>query len=668
MGTPNISNPSITNPSVATNPSQVVPLQYDLQSGQVVIDGVNSTTSVAMITPTGAEPNGLTAGQLVGMKTAVGSVVAGRPYRMRLGDSWTQYCSTCGNTITNGTVPVNFTSQQWAWYGTEWDCESGAGALTYDAAARTLQWTPNGGAAGAPVDSNKTGMILVPGGVTNHGVWIIWYGASVIYTSGTSSLTVNGNGGQTWQYPSTVQGSYMQWEQAYGRAAYQLAPAPGGLPPGTDGLYGLGGGTAQTLVDASWQWLPMATGVDVLDVVLGTNDAQSVPVATYVLYIQRLCNLAWGVGVRTVKWYTPGIRNTDTDANGLRAWKATAAQLMIAWQKTVGSRLEVVDIATPVTQITAGASQGQWITNMSNDGIHPANYGAMAIGRVGGRKDRLPSVQSIIFGSVGDVFHAVNNPNGNILNAVAAGSGSLEGIGGTFNAGAGVLPIAVAAWAASSATVGAAVGQPCIANGNLYICMTAGTTGTVAPIHTQGVALDGSVVWQFIAVGARGGLGTGWSATPVLGTTMKTAFAKILRTDGPGEFQYVCCWGAAGGAGQRDAVQMTTVFNTTGIVLGGQYSLDGEVIHHQSSALNTLALQGLINNTGRGAACGIQPANSDYFHADEYASTDILPFSIPPRWPVTVGGSSIKAGFSVGTRTGGYAVIGLGNVALRRTA
>jgi len=56
------------------------------------------------------------------------------------------------------------------------------------------------------------------------------------------------------------------------------------------------------------------------------------------------------------------------------------------------------------------------------------------------------------------------------------------------------------AWKPSTAY---SVGNQVIANGNIYKCTVAGTSGTTAPSHTSGTATDGTVTWQFVSTTTR---------------------------------------------------------------------------------------------------------------------------------------------------------------------
>lgn len=582
--------------------------------------------------------------------------IAGRPDRLYLGDSITQNSATLGLPIT-ASGGGGFGSANWSYLWADWDCESGAGTLTYDATAKTLQWTPLAGAAGAAVDANKTGYVYVPGGVAGHGVWVVWYGLSTAYTSGTATLTVGAANTQVWYYPSTTQGGYVPWAQAYGGQVMRLAPFPASLPSGMDGCYGLGGATAATMLDAYPQWSQIAAYSSVIE--LGTNDFNgATTVATYVANIKEIVNRRLALGDRYVVWLTITPRDTDTTTQ--RQNKAQAAQQLIDWGLTMGNRFHVLDVAQAVTSVASGASQGKFITNDSNDGIHLQHAGAMAIGKVIGTFDRRMASQGPYLGSVGDTFNATENPYGSILNAVQAGSGWMEGTTGTISTGAVTTP----AWAGTTAYV---VGQGVITGGRLYVCTTAGTSGSAAPVHTSGMALDGTVVWLYVASGAVTGLAVGWTIARQTGDGTASV-CKIARTDGvPGEWQVVMGYGATSTTGHR----LITASSTTGFAVGGQYVLDAEFVHHSSTSLNCIGGQIIVDGTSgsKQAQWGLSSTSSTYYHRDNTADPALpLVMETPPKWLTVSASTALRVGLHVGHRASGAVVAFFGRTRLRRVA
>ena len=583
----------------------------------------------------------------------------GRPTRLYMGDSLTQYSARLGMSVTSTSGTFGAGAGSWAAMWAEWECESGAGTLTYDATARTMQWTPLAGAAGPAVDASATGMLYVPGGVAGHGVWIVWFGASTAYTSGTGTVTVAAAGNQVWRTQDGGQGGYAPWAQAYGRQALALAPLPASCPPGMDGYYGLGGANAAHMLAAYPQWSRAPADTAVIE--LGTNDcAQGVAVADYVRDVLEIIRRLFAQGTRYVTWCTVPPRDTDTTAQ--RAWKSDATRRMQAAQATMRGRLHIADVALRVTDPASGANQGKWRTSYALDGIHPATAGAMAIGRAIAEIDRQIAVQGPYLGSIGDVYEATTNPSGNILNAVAAGSGVMEGIGGTAGTGAAT----VGAWAGTTAY---ALGQPVITGGRLYVATTAGASGSTAPVHTAGQAADGTVVWQYIASGAVAGIATGWTASRAVGAAATVACAKVARTDGvPGDWQVLIAYGASA----TEAHQLQSAASTTGVVVGGQYALDTECLHILSSGLNGMGSQIVINGGyagARQAAWGLTLGTSVQVHVDALADPrEPLVMSTAPAWPVSAATTTLRALLGIGIAAGGYAVMAFGRTQLRRTA
>lgn len=583
--------------------------------------------------------------------------IAGRPDRLYLGDSLTQYSATLGMPIT-ARGGGGFGSANWVYLWADWDCESGAGTLTYDATAKTLQWTPLAGAAGAAVDAYKTGYVYVPGGVAGHGVWVVWYGLSTTYTSGTATLTVGAANTQLWQYPSNVQGGYVPWAQAYGGQAFRLAPFPAGLPNGMDGCFGLGGATSATMLDAYPQWSRIPAYSTVIE--LGTNDFNTgVTVASYVANIKDIVGKRLALGDRYVVWLTITPRDTDTTTQ--RQNKAQAAQQLIDWGLTQGNRFHVLDVAQAVTSYATGANQGKFLSGYSIDGVHLAQAGAMAVGKVIGTFDRRMASQGPFLGSVGDTFNATENPYGSILSAVQAGSNWMEGTSGTISTGA----VTVAAWASTTAYV---LGQPVITGGRLYICTTAGTSGSVAPIHTAGRALDGTVVWEYSASGAVTGMATGWTIARQVGSACVAAVCKVARTDGvPGEWQRVILYGATA----NEAYRLITAASATGFVAGAQYTLDAEVRHVSSTLLNCLGAQIITDGTsgGKQSLWGIASSSSAYTHTDSNADPGLnLILSTPPKWVTVAASTNLRVGLHLGNQNTGLAVIDFGRTRFRRVA
>lgn len=100
------------------------------------------------------------------------------------------------------------------------------------------------------------------------------------------------------------------------------------------------------------------------------------------------------------------------------------------------------------------------------------------------------------------------------------------------------------AWDDWAATTAVTVGDLVVANGHVYRCTTAGTTGSVAPSHTTGTATDGTATWLYVQdvpalVGVYANLtevsDAGWKtsgtgADPV-GIAARVAFSQTPRPE-----------------------------------------------------------------------------------------------------------------------------------------
>lgn len=199
-------------------------------------------------------------------------------------------------------------------------------------------------------------------------------------------------------------------------------------------------------------------------------------------------------------------------------------------------------IADPSKAIDPLSAQGAIFNGYTSDGKHPAGGLAHVI-----MLSNLAPLRQM-FGAyafsptvgAGDYYSATLNPGGNLLNS---NQGAFAGSTGTKNAGI----TNTAAWAA--ATVQAARSFV-ISNGNLYYTEVGGTTGAVAPAHTQGAASDGGVSWTFQSSGAVAGLGDNFSAT-IEGTGVTATVHSITEPDGTRWQEVIIFGGPADGNGLR---------------------------------------------------------------------------------------------------------------------
>lgn len=341
------------------------------------------------------------------------------------GDSTTQYAiGVLGNQLSGATQGFG-PSYNPLWVDN--DCPSGAGTLTYNASTRTLTWAPNGLGAGSAVDASVNGFVVVPGPAAGQALYLVWFGATRAYTSGTSTVTVQIDGFQAWSYTSKSHVvpamSAVQWR-------YRLAPLPAGGPPGMDGIYGLGGAGSQELLAAYPQWSQIACDIAVLQI--GTNDfASSVTPSQYVGYVQEMCERLFAAGTQLIVWCTILPRNTDTATQMRR--KARAATLMRQYAAAKAGRVAIFDMASVVTN----PANGQWRSGMSIDGIHYTAAGGTTAGyALGDYLATLNAASVLLPASYQDTYDATENPEGNTLGVVTAGMQLMVGTGGTLGTGA----------------------------------------------------------------------------------------------------------------------------------------------------------------------------------------------------------------------------------------
>jgi len=346
------------------------------------------------------------------------------------GDSITQYGVFCGQQLVaytlGGTIGGNGT---WLW--AEWETPPGAGTVTF--LNGSLRWAAFGEAAGEPQDATKDGILYLPAAVAGHGLWVVWFGKSNPGTNGTSAVTVQPLGYQVWNAPGQS-GSYMAEAQGYSGHALKLAPMPATYPPGMDGCVGMGGASIQSMLNAEWQW--SGVRADVAVVQIGTNENWTLAAAatTFAAKAQAFCAKLLAQGFKLVIWCTTLPRNADSVAD--RARRARAAQMMADYAATMGGAVEIFDAALYVTD----PATGNWVSApvaYSNDGIHPNNAGAQAIGKALGPRLAALGKSGLVRASFGDYFEATYNPFGNV---VPSGSSTMAGTAGTLGTGgAGVV-------------------------------------------------------------------------------------------------------------------------------------------------------------------------------------------------------------------------------------
>ena len=363
----------------------------------------------------------------ISVDPAIGTIEASPPPASIcfFGDSTTQYAiGALGNQISGYTQ--GFT-QSYVALWVDNDCPSGAGTLTFNAAAKTLTWAPFGLSAGDAVDASRNGFVKVPGPSDGQAVYLVWFGATRTYTSGTSTVTVSVDGFQAWSYTTK---SHVVPAMAGVQWRYKLASMPDGCPPGMDGIYGLGGAGSQELLAAYPQWSQIRCDIAVLQV--GTNDmAGSVTADQYIGYTQEMCERLLSAGTKLVVWCTILPRNADTTAQMRR--KARVADLMRRYAMEKAGRVAIFDMASVVTNPT----NGQWRSGMSGDGIHYTAAGGTAAGyALADYLATLNAASVLLPASYQDTYDATEHPTGNCIGVATAGMQVMAGSGGTAGTGA----------------------------------------------------------------------------------------------------------------------------------------------------------------------------------------------------------------------------------------
>ena len=139
--------------------------------------------------------------------------------------------------------------------------------------------------------------------------------------------------------------------------------------------------------------------------------------------------------------------------------------------------------------------------SVQTDGIHPSYVGGSQEARA-----MVRAFQGILPVSLRSVTSRLSPAN--LLGPVSRGAGAVTADAANDTRIIAPATASVAAWAATTAYT---LGQLVIASGRLYVATAAGTSGSVAPVHTAGQAADGTVVWKYVASGALPGIPSGWS-------------------------------------------------------------------------------------------------------------------------------------------------------------
>ena len=385
---------------------------------------------------------------------------------------------------------------------------TGAGSLNYDHAAKTARWAAFGESYGASVDVTNGGVFVLAssGGST----CTIFCTARSYTASGTSTVTVTGNIYHKWMTGSIVGA---------------LDALTGHRLTFTTPYLGIGGNYISDVTARYAQATKQGGGI-IIDV-SGTNSivAQGLTADQALADAIANYNLARASGAILItsailpRFGTDGADNTNYSAAFTKAISRYNSLLYAAAKSRNGWYIVDADAAADP------ANNGRARVGYTSDGLHIAAAMAYIVCQkisaiINAIYPPTKSAPTLI--SAGQLYDATANPGGNLINS---GAGSFISTGGT--AGTGVTAVA----ARINSTAYAA--EDCyISGGNLYRVVVAGTTGTVAPLHTSGVATDGTVQAQFIASGASVGLAASWTFQRSVGTVAVAKAFKISDQDG----------------------------------------------------------------------------------------------------------------------------------------
>ena len=412
------------------------------------------------------------------------------------GDSFTQYNLLCGQQVSN-VLPTGL-GRTVQVYSVELGTPAGAGALVYNAARKTLTWTPAGFATGPEVDASRTGFFKVPASQDNAGIWLIWFGSEELYTSGTAAVTVLGTGFEVWR------------QRANGLAAAAIAHSGqrlrwakwSGHPSGCGNL-GIGGGTLKNIRSMiEWQGADLHSDVAIVSSGGRNSITSSVPltdmIADATATVEVLKNRA-----RFVIYTTIPPRDTDTAEQ--RRTRAAFNSWLVQYSRSTGY-LKVFDLAAIVTDPTNGNFYSAY--SATGDKVHLSDYGAQVAGKalaafIGGL---IPLGAAPLKPTYDDIYDATYNPTGP---RYGAGVGVFAGTGGTAGAGiSGVIPASVSVARIGSAitAVGSKIPKTDAPGEDWQLAISGATaveyitaTVTLTPTPTAGTVLEASAEFEVIS-------------------------------------------------------------------------------------------------------------------------------------------------------------------------
>lgn len=416
----------------------------------------------------------------------------------------------------------------------------GTGTLTFSKSAQTLRWAAPGETAGPAVDVSRAGRYTIPGLTPSKTITVVcrprMYSSA---TEGDFSVTTTAGTSRAVKSGRTV----YHWALAKCRGGFEMT------------LLANGGSIISDITESmSWQ-LP-DNYFDAVYLEAGTNDL-SLDRTLAQMQADMLAQIAAAKRKAPIVFLQTLLpRSANMTASRRQTWSDYNR-----WVMTLRSYGVIpVNASTPVLDPdSATAAPG---ANTTDDGLHYATYGAELASDPVYRAiaDVFRFDESVVLSSQVDVFNASTNPTGNALPS----GGTFTGTGGTLGSGMAL----VGNWAATTLT---AAGVSVITGGRQYLAVVGGTTGASAPVHTEGQAVDGTVVWKFLGSGVTAAFAAGWDLSRESGTNIIAAVSKAPRPDGrPGFVQRLVISNPGAGServalstqsGTRPAISVGQVWN-----------------------------------------------------------------------------------------------------------
>ena len=183
--------------------------------------------------------------------------------------------------------------------------------------------------------------------------------------------------------------------------------------------------------------------------------------------------------------------------------------------------------------------------------------------------------------------------------------------------------------------------------------MVGGTTGTAAPTHTDGLALDGQVVWRFIGTGAVGGVSSGWN-TNNFGGVFSGQAAKVALPDGT-IWQAISVYNVTTAC--ELAVPTATTYNA-GLTAGAPYDALAELIVLGGAGNSKVVFQLAMAGTS---------TPSYNLHANAFPDMTVPRRFVQrsPRFHLRAGVTSVQPRWLIDQQVGKAIALLLGNVAMR---